>query len=244
VPNFEPVNFAESDHWAPPQFASFSQLPPDNIVRPDTTTFDYAQARLRFTTTIGGTADISFQYYYGRRTIPAVTITAPTVTFAYNPYHQIGADWAQVIAGFNLRAECATNITDDLSGDDGAVYNPSLAWSFGFDRDLFAGINLNIQCNETVRLLDSEITAPQDIEADSDITSTQINAMPSKKFLRDELELKAIVLWKRNLARVLSYRLSHGPKTMWRSNFQAASSRTAMKCFSASFTTTALSRQG
>jgi hypothetical protein len=50
---------------------------------------------LRFTTTIGGAADIGFQYYYGRLTTPAVTMTAdPTATFAYNPYHQIGADWA------------------------------------------------------------------------------------------------------------------------------------------------------
>jgi hypothetical protein len=75
------------------------------------------------------------------------------------------------------------------------VYNPSLAWSLGFDRDLFAGINLNLQCNETIRLLDGEIKGPNDIEADSDITSTQITAALSKKFLRDELELKAAAMW-------------------------------------------------
>jgi hypothetical protein len=119
----------------------------------------------------------------------------PVATFAYNPYHQIGLDYAQVIAGFNLRAELAANITEDIAGDDGAVYNPFLAWSLGFDRDLFAGINLNIQCNETVRLFDGEITSPQDIEADSDITSTTITAALSKKFLQDELELKAAVIW-------------------------------------------------
>jgi hypothetical protein len=119
----------------------------------------------------------------------------PVATFAYNPYHQIGLDYAQVIAGFNLRAELAANITEDLAGDDGAVYNPSLAWSLGFDRDLFAGINLNLQCNETVRLFDGEITSPQDIEADNDITSTTITAALSKKFLQDELELKAAVIW-------------------------------------------------
>jgi hypothetical protein len=203
VPNFEPVRFAEAgDRWAPAQMAMISQLPPKNVIRPDTTTLDYAQAGLRFTTTIAGAVDIGAQYYYGRLTTPAVTMVSdtetppmPIATFAYNPYHQIGFDYAQVIAGFNLRAELAANITGDLAGDDGAVYNPSLAWSLGFDRDLFAGINLNLQCNETVRLLDGEIAGPQDIEAASDTTSTNITAALSKKFLRDELELKAAVIW-------------------------------------------------
>jgi hypothetical protein len=198
VPNFEGVRFAGSGRWAPAQFASLSQLPAGSVDRPDTTSLDYAQAGLRFTTTIAGTADIGAQYYYGRLASPAVTMTAatpPVVTFAYNPYYQIGLDYAQVITGFNLRAEVAANITEDLSGDDGAVYNPSIAWSLGFDRDLFAGINLNLQCNETVRLLDGEIESPQDIEAESDITSTLVTAALSKKFLRDELELKAAVLW-------------------------------------------------
>ncbi|GHV05571.1 hypothetical protein FACS189485_12770 [Spirochaetia bacterium] len=200
VPNFEPVRFAESGRWAPEQFASLSQLPPGSIVRPDTTSLNYTQAGLRFTTTIGGAADIGLQYYYGRLTTPAVTMTAampPVVTFAYNPYHQIGLDWAMVLAGFNLRAEIAANITGDLKGSDGAVYNPSLAWSLGFDRGLVWGIKTNLQCNETIRLLDSEVggNAQTDIEAGTDITATRITASLSKKFLRDELEIKASVIW-------------------------------------------------
>ena len=202
VPNFEPARFAEDGRWQPAQFASLSQLPPQNIIRPgDTTTLDYAQAGLRFTTTIGGAVDIGAQYYYGRLATPAVTTTVaagtppPTVTFAYNPYHHIGLDYAQVIAGFNLRAEAAANITEDISGDDGAVQNPSLAWSLGFDRTLFAGITLTLQCNETIRLLDGEISSPQDIEADSGITATRVIAQLSKKFLQDKLEVKAVAIW-------------------------------------------------
>jgi hypothetical protein len=195
VPNFEPAYFAEKGRWAPAQFASLNQLPSGSVRYPDTTTLDYAQAGLRFTTTIGSAADAGVQYYYGRLTTPAVTITTGPIVIDYNPYHQIGFDWAQVIAGFNLRAETAANITEDTGGDDGAVYNPSLAWSLGFDRNLFAGISLNLQCNETIRLLDGEISGPQDIEADSDITSTRITAQLSKKFLQDMLELKAAALW-------------------------------------------------
>jgi hypothetical protein len=172
-----------------------------NVDKPDTSTLEYAQAGARFTTTIGP-ADFGLQYYYGRLTMPAVTFAiapsapAPTaIYFAYNPYHQIGADWAQVLLGFNIRAELAANITGDLKGDDGSVYNPSLLWSLGFDRDLALGINLNLQCNESIRLMANKVVQVQDIEADTDMTSTQIIAALSKKFFRDELEARAAVLW-------------------------------------------------
>jgi hypothetical protein len=161
------------------------------------------------------------------------------VTFAYNPYHQIGLDYAQVIAGFNLRAELAANITEDLSGDDGAVNNPSLAWSLGFDRNLFAGLTINIQCNETIRLLDNEISSPQDIEAGSDITSTRISAQLSKKFMQDKLELKARALWDvESSACLLMPAITL--KTMWLLSFHPVCSWAAMRGFSASSTTTVL----
>jgi hypothetical protein len=182
--------------------------------RPDISTIEYAQAGARFTTTIGP-ADIGLQYYYGRLTRPAVSFTftdtnitvpsipitlpipVPTIHFGYNPYHQIGVDWAQVLFGINVRAEFAANITEDLDGDDGAVYNPALAWSFGFDRDLVWGINLNFQCNESIRLMNDKIGNDPllDVEAGADMTSTQIIAAISKKFFRDELETRVAVMW-------------------------------------------------
>ncbi|MDR1326672.1 MAG: hypothetical protein LBK00_11620 [Treponema sp.] len=191
---------------------------------PDTTTLDYAQMGLRFTTTIGS-ADIGAQYYYGWLGQPAVVmldfatsieqlgtalaaasdpieidqalqqIAPPKIV--YNRYHQIGVDWAQVLLGFNVRAELAANITNDLKGDDGAVYNPHLAWSFGFDRDLVWGINLNLQANETIKLFYDKISGNPllDTEAGTDMTSTRLTAALSKKILRDELELRAAALW-------------------------------------------------
>jgi hypothetical protein len=208
VPNFEPIRFAgKGDRWRPAQMAQLDQLEAGGVPvsYPDTdmATLAYAQAGARFTTTIGS-ADIGVQYWYGRLTKPAVTMTlAPpsplpsAVSIAYNPYHQIGVDWAQVLFGFNIRAEAAANITEDPGGDDGAVYNPHLAWSFGFDRDLFWGVNLNIQANETITLLHNKIADNPllDIEADTDTTSTQIIAALSKKFFRDELEAEIAVLW-------------------------------------------------
>jgi len=96
VPSFEPVLFAESGPWAPASFSTISQLPEENVVRPDTSSLEYAQAGIRFTTTIGGSSDIGVQYYYGRLTTPAVTAAAlPVVTFSYNPFHQLGFDYAR-----------------------------------------------------------------------------------------------------------------------------------------------------
>jgi hypothetical protein len=201
VPVFEPTKFATSGRWAPSQILNLPPLiKPDY---PDTSTINYAQAGLRFTSTIGS-SDIGAQYYYGRLPKPAFKLNfdplnplSSSIDVRYNSYHQIGLDYARVIAGYNLRAECAANITDDLDGDDGAVYNPHLLWSLGFDRDIVWGVNLNLQCNETIRLLYDKVSENPalDMEADADITFTQITAILSKKFLRDELELRAAALW-------------------------------------------------
>ena len=209
-------------------------IDPKDIIKvnePDTTTIDYLQAGFRFTTTIGS-ADIGVQYYYGRLPQPSVKISPlnmdmaaapPTasldISFLYNPHHQIGIDYAQVLFGFNIRAELAANITEDLKGDDGSVYNPSIAWSFGFDRDVFWGINLNLQVNESIRLFHDKLGKTSvsdmadilssgdigsmmnimdggfDIEGGSPLTSTRLTATISKRFLRDQLELRTAVVW-------------------------------------------------
>jgi hypothetical protein len=203
VPTFEPLRYATEGRWVPAQMLQLNQLTSLGVPvdQGDLKTLEYAQAGARFTTTIGP-ADFGLQYYYGRLTRPAVTMTlAPpspvpsAIKFDYNPYHQIGVDWAQVLLGFNVRAELAANITGDLDGDDGSVYNPAFLWSFGFDRDLFLGINLNLQCNESIRLMADKVNSMLDIEAGTDMTSTQIIAALSKRFLRDELEARAAVLW-------------------------------------------------
>jgi hypothetical protein len=248
VPTFEPYRFASSGRWAPAQLTGMTKSISGQLVQatsvplqpytaavlesrmpglltgPDTSTIDYFQAGLRFTTTVVS-SDIGVQYYYGRLPRPAVgmagfSTSLPGVfgglstatdqddvnaalsglvppVIAYNPYHQIGVDYAQVLAGFNVRAEFAANITEDLAGDNGAVYNPHFAWSLGFDRDLIWGINLNLQCNETIRLLDDKVNnnPPLDVEADTDITATRITAILSKKFLRDEIEVRSAMMW-------------------------------------------------
>jgi hypothetical protein len=184
----------------------------------NTNSLEYFQAGLRYTTTIGP-ADIGAQYFYGNLFQPDFVVTGvdafldelktnldsldsvnPATLSAqlkYNRYHQIGIDYAQVLFGFNLRSEFAVHLTKDLKGDDGSVRNPFLAWSLGFDRDLVWGINLNLQCNETIRLFNGKVgnNPVLDCEAGKKITSTRLTMQLSKKFLRDELELKVTGIW-------------------------------------------------
>jgi hypothetical protein len=222
IPNFEPYYIASEGRWVPAEMETMKDPPtPVPIVlnisetKPDTTTIDYAQAGIRFTTTIGS-ADIGAQYYYGRLSQPSTKISLTNlkltpslsaevdILYLYNIYQQIGLDYAQVLFGFNVRAELAANITEDLKGDDGSIYNPSVAWSFGFDRDLFLGINLNLQVNESIRLMHDKLGSDDfmsvmsggfDIEGGSPLTATRLTARLSKTFLRDELELRAAVVW-------------------------------------------------
>jgi len=250
VPNFKPHHIAQAgEKWADSRINTLAEMPPVeitlpflgpftipikvNLEEPDTRAISYAQAGLRFTTTVGS-ADIGAQYYYGRLHEPAIEdwnfdiyyntsgiLPLPegvlaTASYKYNPFHQIGIDYAQDLRGFNTRMELAANITEDLSGDDGTVYNPSIAWSVGFDRELFWGINLNLQVNESIRLLQSKLGEDinllpdrikndplgvsnyiheYDIEGGQPITTTRITAALTKKFIRDELELRAAVAW-------------------------------------------------
>ena len=197
-----------------------------NITYPSTDTFKYFQAGLRYTTTIGS-VDIGGQYFYGNLFRPSFTIAriedflddwaggtfganppstmnpsykskiSPQPQIKYTRYHQIGVDYAQVLFGFNIRAEAAFHLTEDYRGDDGSLQNPFIGWSFGFDRELFMGLTVNLQCNETLRLFNKKINANPvlDAEAGTKAVSTRLTMQLSKKFLKDNLETKATAIW-------------------------------------------------
>jgi len=184
---------------------------------PKTNSLELAQAGLRFTTSIGA-SDIGIQYFFGRNPRPTISGINPAAfldlsmpsddpnalhpealipEIRYNYYHQIGVDFARVIAGYNIRAELGVNITKDLDGTDGTVENPAFVWSLGFDRDLFWGINLNLQATGQIRLFHNRIRDSifADCEAGSNLSSTRITGVISRKFMREALEIKVTGLW-------------------------------------------------
>jgi hypothetical protein len=203
VPNFQGSRYemGYDNRWAISQIKTLPEMVAKGIAEkfpPDTSSLKYAQGALRFTTTTGP-ADWGVQYYYGRLSRPSITLTLPQYLpqIDYYPYHHTGVDYAQVVAGFNVRAEFSANITDDTNGDKGDVYNPFLAWSLGFDRSLFWNIKLNLQANEKIRLAHDKISdnPALDTEAGTDVTSTRITAILSRAFLQDKLGCEVTGIW-------------------------------------------------
>jgi hypothetical protein len=100
-----------------------------------------------------------------------------------------------------MRGELAANITNDFAGNDGTVYNPSILWSLGFDRDIAVGdttlANVNLQVNEQCRLRYGSIgdNAAFDCEGGLEPTFTRVTLVLSRSFLQDELEIKARAIW-------------------------------------------------
>ncbi len=204
LPSFEPHDLASAGRWIPGEIADLEAILGGEAVYlaalPDTSTLDYAQGGLRFTTTTGS-VDWGVQYFYGFLPMPAVKFGLPGPSFlgiVYNRYHQIGTDLAAVLGGFGLRAEAAANLTEDPAGDDPYVYNPHLAFSLGADRDVWKGLNLNLQYAGTIRLADGGISSPFDVETDTGVYRSGLTAVAFQKLLRDKLEWRVAALW--NLA--------------------------------------------
>ncbi len=215
LPSFEGYRLATEGRWRPAQFdeldatiqylATFNPLLADLTYKSlyealDMSSLSNSQAGARLTTS-AGSVDIAFQYFFGYLPRPAIVIAMsplPDISLTHNRYHQIGADFAAVIAGLNTRAELAANLTEDLEGDDPSVYNPSLAFSLGFDRDLFAGINLNLQYAGSYRLNDEAIDESAmsfDIEKGTDALSSALTAVLMKSLFKDALDLELTAIW-------------------------------------------------
>jgi hypothetical protein len=203
LPSFEGHRMASSGPWEPARLAALdaqigaasSGTLSLSALLPATASLEYSQAGLRFTTTTGR-VDWGLQGFYGYLPTPAVLYSPPaTFTVSYNRYCQAGADLAAALAGFNLRAEAAANVTEDTQGDDPGVYNPALAFSLGFDRELFSGFTLNVQYAGTYRLLDDEISLASDVEASSEAFASTLTAVLTQSLFKDRLSLKLIGLW-------------------------------------------------
>ena len=156
---------------------------------------------LRFTTSVGA-SDVGLQFYYGSLPKAGTVVASPAnpnevpVRAGHNRYSQLGADLSSAIGATTVRGEIAADITDDLSGTDGSVCNPSVLWSLGSERVLSGGLELNAQCSGSVRLMSDKVgTEKNDIESDSAPSDTTLALRLSRKFLEDRLLVSATTLY-------------------------------------------------
>lgn len=136
----------------------------DNLY-PDLYQLKYMQAGARFTTTTGSW-DWGLSYYFGRD---------KRASFDYDFLQVFGIEAAKTFGAYNFRAEAAYNLTKDVAGDDPKVHNNSLAWVFGFDRDLpVSELNFNLQTQGKFILNHDEIKNSGDTESETYRTDNKL----------------------------------------------------------------------
>ena len=186
----------KTDRWYSQQFDRIVQTDPSFFTRAvsavKTNTLAYSQGGGRLTAAVGGKHDLGVQYFYGRLPELAFETLSPAIfTGLYNPYHHIGIDYGVGIGPVSLSAELAANITSDLSGNNPAVYNPSLAWNAGAVYSAPLGFTISVNVAENIRLHHNSIgTQSYDVEAGKKATDTKLAFSVSQTLLRNSFEWK------------------------------------------------------
>ncbi len=94
----------------------------------------------------GGAIDWSVSYYYGLNVIPIGRPLSPVqAQLVHTRLHVIGADAAKNFGRYGVRGEMAYTQTQDPSGSDPFIINPSFMYVLGVDRDITEDLNINVQ---------------------------------------------------------------------------------------------------
>lgn len=199
LPAFEGHRLALDGIWKPAKLQRLEQtlqragIPSGNMTLPDTHTLRYAQGGGRMSGTFGLIHDIGVQYFYGRLHDVSFAIDEQqrALSVDYNPYHHVAVDYGTAIGPVGLQAECAANITEDLTGDNPAVYNPFLAWNTSATCNAPLGFVFTAAAAERITLNHSRIgTKPFDIEQGQQPTDTVLILALAQSLLRSSLEWK------------------------------------------------------
>lgn len=162
----------------------------DNLY-PDLYQLKYMQAGARFTTTTGSW-DWGVSYYFGRdkrASFDYENIVHGTYVekylkgtageddkfIDYDFLQVFGVEAAKTFGAYNFRAEAAYNLTQDVAGDNPRIHNNSVAWVFGFDRDLpISELNFNLQTQGKFILNHDEIKNSGDTESETYRTDNKL----------------------------------------------------------------------
>jgi hypothetical protein len=169
---------------------------------PDTNTLEYSQYGLRLTGTYGP-LDFGAQYYLGHYKTPSVSYSADATgvtdfNLSYDRLQVFGIDSATVMGRFNLRAEGAYYLTEDIEGTDPGVHNNSLQWLGGFDTDLpYNELNLNVQIIGSYVLNNEEIASSSDMDYNSaqSYLNNKVVLQLSDSYKHEKLKPSLAVIW-------------------------------------------------
>lgn len=181
----------------------------DNLY-PDLYQLKYMQAGARFTTTTGSW-DWGVSYYFGRDKRASFdflkmdsyvenylegTAGEDDKFIDYDFLQVFGVEAAKTFGAYNFRAEAAYNLTQDVAGDNPRIHNNSVAWVFGFDRDLpISELNFNLQTQGKYIINHDEIEKnPLDTESSTYETDNKLVLNISDNLLHGKLkpEISAI----------------------------------------------------
>lgn len=181
----------------------------DNLY-PDLYQLKYMQAGARFTTTTGSW-DWGVSYYFGRDKCASFDFLKMKSYVGkylngnageddkfidYDFLQVFGVEAAKTFGAYNFRAEAAYNLTQDVAGDNPRIHNNSVAWVFGFDRDLpISELNFNLQTQGKYIINHDEIEKnPLDTESSTYETDNKLVLNISDNLLHGKLkpEISAI----------------------------------------------------
>lgn len=181
----------------------------DNLY-PDLYQLKYMQAGARFTTTTGSW-DWGLSYYFGRdkrASFDFLRMPGYVENYLngnageddkfidYDFLQVFGVEAAKTFGAYNFRAEAAYNLTQDVAGDNPRIHNNSVAWVFGFDRDLpISELNFNLQTQGKYIINHDEIEKnPLDTENSTYETDNKLVLNISDNLLHGKLkpEISAI----------------------------------------------------
>ncbi len=190
-PFFSPHAMAQSGRWSTGMEA---------IPRPDTTTLEYSQAALRLSGTLGR-FDIGTQYYYGYLPDPAIkSYMGPIPTYlAYDRAHLFGLEGGFALGFLTFWMEAGYWLTEDIDGDDPAVYNNRIVYLPGMDFTV-PGIKLyvNVQLVGDYTL-NTDNLLPYDVDESTGYGSPSHNNMlliaGELPFNKDKIKIRISGMW-------------------------------------------------
>lgn len=170
LPLYDPSEFGYNK-WDPyeiKKLRNFADKTKSEIKTEKTNDISHSQFGLRYTDSIGG-FDFGLLYYFGFMPLPTGKIsmegTELKAKISFDRTNMFGAEFATVLAGFNMRGEIGYFLTEDHDGTDNSVQNSKLCWAAGFDRDLpFWGANILAEAQGTYTLQNNEIENKLDVD--------------------------------------------------------------------------------